>query len=142
MTEDGMKKLLCLLLVTAVIGSIFCACSASKEVYDFKKITSEEAKEKLDSGEYVFLDVRRDDEYAEGHIPGSINVAIDTSDVEIFKAAVVDALPSKDAKIVVYCKAGFRSDIAAKAMCTLGYVEIYDMTDGMDGWKYETEREG
>ena len=55
-------------------------------------------------GEYIILDVRRADEFAEGHIPGAINVANeDIEDKEIAE------LPDKNQTIYVYCRSGNRS---------------------------------
>ena len=129
-------------LIVAIIlcFSLFSACQNTVDTkYDVKVITSEEAKPMIDTGEYILLDVRTQEEYDEKHIPGCIHIPIDKNDVEPFKAEVQKQLTDKNAKIIVYCKSGFRSDIAAKAMSTLGYKTLYNMTDGIDGWKYEVE---
>lgn len=134
-----MKKI-SLLLALIVCLSVFCACKAPEQIqYDVKVITSEEAKPMIDTGEYIVLDVRTQEEYDEKHIPNCIHIPIDKSDVAPFKEEVQKQITDKDAKIIVYCKSGFRSDIAAKAMSTLGYKTLYNMTDGIDGWKYEVE---
>ena len=135
-----MKKLAIFLTVVACLAML-CACSNEEQPtqYDVAAITSDEAKAMIDTGEYIILDVRTQEEYDEKHIPGSVLVPIDKTDVAPFKAEVVKKLTDKDAKIIVYCKSGFRSDIAAKAMCTLGYKTLYNMTDGIDGWQYEVE---
>ena len=135
-----MKKL-SFFLALIVCLSVLCACNSNepKTQYDVKAISAEEAKQMIDTGEYIVLDVRTKEEYDEKHIPNSVHISIDKNDVLPFKEEVVKKLIDKDAKIIVYCKSGFRSDIAAKAMCTLGYKAVYNMTDGIDGWKYETE---
>lgn len=134
-----MKKI-ALFLALILCLSVFCACKDTPPTqYDVKVITSEEAKPMIDTGEYIVLDVRTQQEYDEKHIPNCIHIPIDKNDVEPFKAEVQKQLTDKEAKIIVYCKSGFRSDIAAKAMSTLGYKTLYNMTDGIDGWKYEVE---
>lgn len=133
-----MKKI-ALFLAFVLCLSVFTACKDTPTQYDVKVITSVEAKPMIDSGEYIVLDVRTQEEYDEKHIPACIHIPIDKNDVEPFKAEVVKQLTDKDAKIIVYCKSGFRSDIAAKAMSTLGYKTLYNMTDGIDGWTYEVE---
>ncbi|MBR5773814.1 MAG: rhodanese-like domain-containing protein [Clostridia bacterium] len=133
-----MKKI-ALALAVILCFTCLCACNDEPTQYFVTQITSDEAKTMIDTGEYVILDVRSQEEYDEKHIPGSVLVTIDKTDVEPFKTAVQQELTDKDAKIIVYCKSGFRSDIAAKAMSTLGYNNLYNMTDGIDGWKYEAE---
>lgn len=134
-----MKKL-ALLLALVLCLNVLCACQDNQATqYDVKTITSEEAKPMIDTGEYIVLDVRTQEEYDEKHIPNCIHIPIDKNDVEPFKAEVQKQLTDKDAKIIVYCKSGFRSDIAAKAMSTLGYKTLYNMTDGIDGWSYDVE---
>lgn len=134
-----MKKL-SLILVLVLCLSFFCACKNSDDTqYDVKVITSEEAKPMIDTGEYIVLDVRTQEEYDEKHIPDCVHIPIDKNDVEPFKSEVQKQLADKNAKIIVYCMSGFRSDIAAKAMSTLGYKNLYNMTDGIEGWKYEVE---
>ena len=133
------RKVIAILSVIVILSTLFCACRNEDTQYNFVKISAAEAKEMLDKGGYVLIDVRKQEEYDEKHIPGCILVTIDKEDVEAFKEAIVKAAPDKNAKTIVYCKAGFRSEIAAKAMCTLGYTDVYDLTEGMDGWTYEVE---
>lgn len=133
-----MKKI-ALVLVLVLCFTCLCACNNEPAQYDVKVITSVEAKPLIDSGEYIVLDVRTQEEYDEKHIKGCVHIPIDKNDVEPFKAAVQEKLTDKDAKIIVYCMSGFRSDIAAKAMSTLGYKNVYNMTDGIEGWTYEVE---
>jgi len=133
-----MKKLALVLVIILCLG-VCCACNETGTQYDVKVITSQEAKPMIDTGEYIVLDVRTQEEYDEKHIPNCIHIPIDKNDVEPFKAEVQKQLTDKEAKIIVYCKSGFRSDIAAKAMSTLGYKTLYNMTDGIDGWSYDVE---
>jgi rhodanese-related sulfurtransferase len=133
-----MKKV-ALILAIVLCLTCFAACDNTPGQYDVKAITSVEAKPMIDSGDYIVLDVRTQEEYDEKHVIGCVHIPIDKNDVEPFKVAVQEQLTDKDAKIIVYCKSGFRSDIAAKAMSTLGYKNVYNMTDGMDGWPYEFE---
>ena len=136
-----MKKILIAVALICCVASL-CACvggGTDDTQYNVIAIGSDEAKQLLDTGGYVLLDVRTQEEYDEKHIPGSVHIPIDKTDVEPFKAEVEKQLTDKDAKIIVYCKSGFRSDIAAKAMSKLGYRTLYNMTDGIDGWKYEVE---
>lgn len=127
----------------AIIGgadgptSIFLAGKLSggeNKVADFTSISMEEAKEKFKTkGDYMILDVRRPDEYAQGHIPGAINLANESiTDTE--PAELMD----KDQTIYVYCRSGNRSRQAAAKLAAMGYSNIIECGGIMD-WTGELE---
>lgn len=98
-------------------------------------ITAEEAKEIMDTEEgYVILDVREQDEYDAGHISGAI--LIPYTQIE---AKANEMLPDKDQLILVYCRSGRRSRIAAEALAELGYTNIKEF-GGIIDWPYEVEK--
>ena len=66
----------------------------------------------------VLLDVRTVDEYAEGHIPGSINIPLDTV------ASVLERIPDKDTPLFVHCLSGGRSGKAVAFLKKLGYTQV------------------
>ena len=100
----------------------------------YLNITAEEAKQIMDSEEgYIILDVRTQEEYDEGHIPGAIVI----SHEEIEEKAE-DVLTDKDQLILVYCRSGRRSKIAAEALVELGYTNIKEF-GGIIDWPYEVE---
>ena len=100
----------------------------------YVNITAEEVKQIMDSEEgYIILDVREQDEYDAGHIPGAI--LIPYTQIEE-KAA--EMLPDKSQLILVYCRSGRRSKIAAEAFAELGYTNIKEF-GGIIDWPYETE---
>ena len=133
-----MKKVSLALVLVLCIGMLF-GCSGNSSEYNYESITAAEAKELIDTGDYIILDVRTQEEYDEKHIPGSVHIPIDKNDVEPFKLEVEKQLTNKRARIIVYCMAGFRSEIAVKAMSNLGYKRLYNMTDGIEGWNYDVE---
>ena len=97
-------------------------------------ITAEEAKEIMDTEEgYIILDVRTQEEYDQGHIPGAILIP----DTEI-ETKAEEVLTDKDQLILVYCRSGRRSKIAAEALVELGYTNIKEF-GGIIEWPYETE---
>ena len=97
-------------------------------------ITAEEAKKLMDSESgYVILDVRTEQEYAEGHIPGAILIP----DYEISEKAE-SVLTDKDQLILVYCRSGRRSKNAAAQLEEMGYTRIREFGGILD-WPYETE---
>ena len=100
----------------------------------YVKITAEEAKQIMDSEEgYVILDVRTQEEYDQGHIPGAI--LIPDTEVEV---TAEDVLTDKDQLLLVYCRSGRRSKLAAEALVELGYTNIKEF-GGIIDWPYETE---
>ena len=97
-------------------------------------ITAEEAKQIMDSEEgYIILDVREQDEYDAGHIPGAI--LIPYTQIE---AKAEEVLTEKDQLILGYCRSGRRSKIAAEALVELGYTNIKEF-GGIIDWPYEVE---
>ena len=128
-----MKKLIFLLLAVVMLT----ACGQDKENDQgavYVNITAEEAKQIMDSEEgYIILDVRTQEEYDQGHIPGAILI----SHEEIAEKAE-DVLTDKDQLILVYCRSGRRSKIAAEALVELGYTNIKEF-GGIIDWPYEVE---
>jgi rhodanese-related sulfurtransferase len=80
---------------------------------------------------YVILDTRTREEYDQGHIPGAIQISHD----EITEKAE-EVLTDKDQLILVYCRSGRRSKIAAEALVELGYTNIKEF-GGIIDWPYE-----
>ena len=129
-----MKKLVFLLLAVMMLT----ACGQDKENDQgavYVNITAEEAKRIMDTEEgYVILDVREQDEYDAGHISGAI--LIPYTQIE---AKANEMLPDKDQLILVYCRSGRRSKIAAEALAELGYTNIKEF-GGIIDWPYEVEK--
>lgn len=126
-----MKKYL-LILLTALL---LCGCGA-KETKEpaYMNITPAQAKELMDTEEnYVILDVRTQEEYAESHLPGAILIP----DYEIAETAET-ILKDKDQLILVYCRSGRRSKLAAQELEKLGYTNIKEF-GGITQWPYEVE---
>lgn len=104
-------------------------------VIEFEQISQAKAKEIMDSGvSYFLLDARTQSEYDEGHIEGAVMIP----EYEIKSSQ--DKLPSdKDTLILVYCRSGRRSKIAAQALCELGYTNVKEF-GGIITWEYEIVR--
>ena len=99
----------------------------------YMNITPEEAKKIMDSQSgYVILDVREQDEFDESHIPGAILIPHGQ-----IKELAPSMLPDKDQLILVYCRSGRRSKIAAEALEEMGYTNIKEF-GGINDWPYET----
>ena len=96
-------------------------------------LTAEEAKARMDAnGDVIVLDVRTQEEYDGGHIPGA--VCFPNEDIQ-------PDLPlpfEKDAEILVYCRSGRRSAGAAEKLAAMGFTRVADF-GGIQDWPYETE---
>lgn len=129
-----MKKMFLFLLAVLLLT----ACGQDKENTQeatYMNIAAEEAKQIMDNQEgYIILDVRAQEEYDEGHIPGAIVIPHPEIDDR-----AEEELPDKDQLILVYCRSGRRSKIAAEALVELGYTNIREFGGILD-WPYETEK--
>lgn len=130
-----MKKVCSLLLMLFLGFSMISLAGCDGNVGEkmtYTQIKAAEAKALMDSEEdYVILDVRTAEEYAQGHIPQA--VLLPHEDISA-KAHVV--LPEKDQLILVYCRSGRRSKIAAEALVDLGYTNVKEF-GGIIDWPYE-----
>lgn len=124
------------LLLAGSIGSSQSAVNpeetAQTTAIVYKRITAEDAKSRIDSGDkVVILDVRTAAEYNAGHIPDAILIPN-----ESIAASKPELLPDLDAEILVYCRSGNRSAQAAKKLIALGYTNVYDF-GGISNWPYD-----
>ena len=102
----------------------------------YEKISGAEAKALMDSESgYIILDVREQYEYDEGHIPKAILIPYDKIAVR-----AENELPDKDQLILVYCRSGRRSKIAAEELVKLGYTNVKEF-GGIIDWEYETVKD-
>ena len=99
----------------------------------FEQITQEEAKRLMDSEtNYVIIDARTEAEFKEGHIENAILIP----EYEITQRAEAE-LPDKNGLILVYCRSGRRSKIAAEHLVNLGYTNVKEF-GGIITWEYGT----
>lgn len=128
-----MKKLIFLFLAVMMLT----ACGQDKENDQgavYMNITAEEAKQIMDTeAGYIILDVREQEEYDAGHIPGAILIPY-----TMIEEKANELLQEKDQLILVYCRSGRRSKIAAEALVELGYTNIKEF-GGIIDWPYEVE---
>jgi rhodanese-related sulfurtransferase len=145
-----MKKMMCAVLIlfcmiltacgeaksVGVIGgadgptTIFISEKGEKSMYE--QITAEQAKKIMDSDEeFIVLDVREQDEFDSGHIQGGMLIPYTQIEEKAEKM-----LPDKNAQILVYCRSGRRSKIAAESLVKLGYTNVKEF-GGITDWPYE-----
>ena len=118
-----------LLTLALPFGCVGCSGGGSA-TYD--QISGAEAKALMDSESgYIIIDARTQEEYDQGHIPGAIMIP----EYEIADRAEKE-LPDKDQLILVYCRSGRRSKIAAEELVKLGYTNVKEF-GGIIDWEYE-----
>ena len=101
----------------------------------YEQLSAEQAKEIMDSEQpYYLIDARTDAEFAEGHIAGAVVIP----EYEIAQRAE-NEIADKDALILVYCRSGRRSKIAAEEIIKLGYTNVKEF-GGIIDWPYEIEK--
>ncbi len=127
------------LLILLFIGG----CSLRGQVLDgdgmvnsYKQISQEEAAQMMEEDDgHVIVDVRTQEEYDEGHIPGAI--CIPNEEITDTKP---ELLPDVDQVILIYCRSGRRSKEAAEKLFNMGYTHIYEF-GGIIDWTGEIEKE-
>ena len=125
-----MRKLLPILLSALMFTG--CAGTSNNQTTTYRQISMDEAVTMMvEETDYIILDVRRADEFAEGHIPGAINVANESIGTD-----EIPELPDKKQLIMVYCRSGRRSKEAAEKLVKLGYTNIVEFGGILD-WKGE-----
>lgn len=157
--NESFKRYLLAVLVAAILMSAGCAGTADNDADTteeqiiatgesgetaapqnkeavYVSISAQKAKLMMDSETgYIILDVRTQEEFAEGHIPGAILMPYDEVAVR-----AADELPDKDQLILVYCRSGRRRKLAAQTLAKLGYTNIREF-GGIIDWPYETTAE-
>ncbi len=106
-----------------------CAGDREETGAAYRQISQEEAKEMMGRADgHIILDVRRQDEFVAGHIPGAICVP---------NESIVDLppgeLPDTEQIILVYCRSGRRSKEAASKLAAMGYRNVYEF-GGIIDW--------
>ena len=118
-----------LLTLALPFGCVGCSDGGSAT---YEQISGAEAKELMDSESgYIIIDARTQEEYDQGHIPGAILIP----EYEIADRAEKE-LPDKEQLILVYCRSGRRSKIAAEELVKLGYTNVKEF-GGIIDWEYE-----
>lgn len=126
------KRILILIIAVCLLLSV-TACGQQGPGYE--QISAEEAKQLMDTEEdYIILDVRTEEEYFLGRIPGAILIP----DYEIGERAEAE-LPDKDQLILVYCRSGNRSKDASSELAEMGYTNVKEF-GGINDWPYMQTR--
>lgn len=95
-----------------------------------RETTVAEVKRRLEAGEaFTLIDVREDNEWQRGHLPGAVHIG-----KGVIERDIENAVPGKATPLVLYCGGGFRSALAADNLQKMGYTNVYSMDGGWRGW--------
>ncbi len=154
-----MKRISLLLLSLTLTASLFVGCGnnstekknantetntqtnseSSKEAPTeavAKDISIEESKKLINEGEVtLILDVRNEDEFAEGHLKNAIQIPVNE-----LKENLSDIEKFKDELVLVYCRTGKRSAEAMDILKENGFKNLVHMKDGISKWDGEIEK--
>lgn len=136
------KRLLLISAMIIIVAFAFLGCSnndtaskteeAQMSNASYEQISQDEAKKIMDSeADCVIIDAREEYEYDEGHINGAI--VIPYTEIE---ARAGDLIPDREQLILVYCRSGRRSKIAAQSLADMGYTNVKEF-GGIIDWQYE-----
>ena len=130
-----MNKVVIIFIIAAVLVLVITSGKLMAQKQGYKQISQAQAKEIMDTrSDYILLDVRTEKEFAAGHIKGAILIP----DYEIRLRAEKE-LPNKAKTILVYCRSGRRSKLAARDLAELGYSDVLEF-GGIIDWKYGIEK--
>lgn len=120
--------------VAALMAALLAACGVSSKP-SYRQITADEAAQMMqEETDFVLLDVRTQEEYASGHIPGAICIPNETIGSE-----EIPELPDKDQLILVYCRSGNRSKQASQKLAEQDYTNVVEF-GGINGWTGNLEK--
>jgi molybdopterin/thiamine biosynthesis adenylyltransferase/rhodanese-related sulfurtransferase len=97
---------------------------------EISEVDATRARQVVDAGDALVVDVREQDEWDEGHIPGAVHIPRGNLESRIERAA-----PDRERAILLYCSAGNRSVFAAKTLAELGYEDVVSLSGGFTDWK-------
>ena len=100
----------------------------------FKTITPEEAQQKMQAAGVLVLDVREPMEYDRGHIVGAENLPL-----SVLENGIPKAMTDKGRTLLIYCRSGRRSKLAADIFVKAGFTSVYDF-GGINDWPYRMTR--
>lgn len=123
-------KYVVMVLVVIGLAMSFMSRGDSKSLVSY-----DELQQKLnDKAPIVLLDVRTQEEFDNGHIPGALLLPYDEIDQK-----ALQLLPEKEKEIIIYCRSGRRSAIAKDSLEALGYTNVKDF-GGMNRWQGKVEK--
>lgn len=137
------KRIIASIFAIITMASLITGCAAKNQKTQettamtgtYQQITQDEAKRIMDTrDDYIIVDARDQYEYDQGHIKDAI--VIPYTDIEDLAE---QKLPNKEQLILVYCRSGRRSKIAAQSLADMGYTNVKEF-GGIIDWQYGVEK--
>lgn len=114
-----MKKI----IVLSALLLLVCGCGTKMQEGEIKQITCDEKESILENDKAMLIDVREEEEYKENHLEKAINIPYEKIVETLDTYGTIDL----NVPIIVYCKSGTRSSIAAESLKNAGYKHIYNL---------------
>lgn len=108
-------------------GLLLAGCGGGSA--EVTEVDATAASEIVSSGEALVLDVRTPAEFAAGHLPGAVNIDVESSSFADRVSGLDEGEPT-----LVYCQTGNRSGVATDAMADLGFTELSELEGGIEAW--------
>jgi rhodanese-related sulfurtransferase len=115
-------------LVLLAVSLLASACSEAEQA-DVKEISQQELMSSPPTG-VLILDVRTQEEFSSGHVPGAVNIPHDE-----LASRLADLESDTDRPVVVYCRSGRRAGFASSVLVDAGYTNIFHLEGDMNGWQ-------
>lgn len=125
-----MKRTKTMFLILSLLMIALFGCQA---VPTYEDVSTDKAKQMIDEGKVVVLDVRTKEEYDAGHIPGAQLLPVQVLHEHI------DELNENEHYLIV-CRSGNRSVQASELLLENGFQHIYNLELGMNDWRFEIEK--
>ena len=119
-------KVVAWLAPVVLAATVLAGCSSSDAVED---VDVPQAAQMVEQGDVIILDVRTPQEFAAGHLPGAINIDVESSDFAERVAGL-----DESGETLVYCHSGNRSAVATDQMADLGFTDLADLQGGIEAW--------
>lgn len=123
------KIIIILVIFFALSALVFFVMNSRDDTNEpglFTSVSSEELEAMLEDEDFVFIDVHTPEQR---HIPGTdYFISYNNTD------AMTSVIEDKDAKVVLYCRSGSMSKIAAQELVDMGYTNVYELTGGLHDW--------
>lgn len=118
-------------MLSTVLSFQLISCGAAEEIIGIDHISQTNLLSRLETQQpFVLLDVRTPSEYAEGHIPGAINI-----DFKQLKNRLSELKQFQNSTIIVYCETGIRARVAEVTLSQAGFTSILHLEGHMSAWR-------
>ena len=125
--EESDADVFCMMQSTAITGQDLVALAKQ----NITEINADIARKLLLEGNISLIDTREESEFAAGHIENAILIPRGTLE---FKINSVPEMADKEKTVIIYCRTGGRSALAAQTLQSLGYTHVLSLAGGFEGW--------